>query len=133
MLHFPRRRKAAELMVKHRSRNLTYSAALHSFRASLTMKTLVGVRSVLSHVATRDDSAAHFARGRAHSVGQKASLRSYMPQEHWPYLICTMFVYKIPYRRARAWPSGQARPSASAEQRYLAYKYNVLSIFSNTV
>ena len=27
-------------------------------------------------------------------------------------------VYKIPYRRARTWP----RPSASREQRYLAYK-----------
>ena len=33
-------------------------------------------------------------------------------------------VYKIPYRRARAWPSGciAFRPSASREQRYLAYK-----------
>ena len=49
MFHFPRsvtvlyirRRKAAELMVKHRSRNLTYSAALQSFGASPTMKTLV--------------------------------------------------------------------------------------------
>ena len=30
-------------------------------------------------------------------------------------------VYKIPYRRARAWPSGCIRPSASREQRYLAY------------
>ena len=32
-------------------------------------------------------------------------------------------VYKIPYRRARAWPSGCSafRPSASREQRYLAY------------
>ena len=32
---------------------------------------------------------------------------------------CIQVVYKIPYRRARAWP----RPSASREQRYLAYKY----------
>ena len=55
MLHYPRsvtglyirRRKAAELMAKHISRNLTYSAALQSFGASPTMKTLVGVRSAL--------------------------------------------------------------------------------------
>ena len=55
MLHFPRsvtglyirRRKAAELMVEHRSRNLKYIAALQSFGASPTMKTLVGVRSAL--------------------------------------------------------------------------------------
>ena len=58
MLNFPRsvtflyirRRKAAELMVKHRSRNLTYSAALQSFGASPTMKTLVGVRSALKEL-----------------------------------------------------------------------------------
>ena len=58
MLHFPRnvtglyirRRKAAELMVKHRSRNLTYGAALQSFGASPTMKTLVGVRSALKEL-----------------------------------------------------------------------------------
>ena len=32
-------------------------------------------------------------------------------------------VYKIPYRRARTWPSvARASPSASREQRYLAYK-----------
>ena len=32
-------------------------------------------------------------------------------------------VYKIPYRRARAWPRPSAfRPSASRKQRYLAYK-----------
>ena len=37
-------------------------------------------------------------------------------------------VYKIPYRRARAWPSG-FRPSASREQRYLAY--NRSAIFLN--
>ena len=37
-----------------------------------------------------------------------------------------IIVYKIPYRRARAWPSGCSafRPSASREQRYLAYKNN---------
>ena len=34
------------------------------------------------------------------------------------YNVRTSFVYKIPYRHARAWP----RPSASREQRYLAYK-----------
>ena len=58
MLHFPRsvtglcirRRKAAELMVKHISRNLTYSDALQSFGASPTMKTLVGVRSALKEL-----------------------------------------------------------------------------------
>ena len=32
-------------------------------------------------------------------------------------------VYKIPYRRARAWP----RPSASREQRYLAYNARTVS------
>ena len=42
-----RRRKAAELMVKHRSRNLTYSSVLQFFGASPTMNTLVGVRSAL--------------------------------------------------------------------------------------
>ena len=31
-------------------------------------------------------------------------------------ILHTSLVYKIPYRRARAWPS------ASREQRYLAYK-----------
>ena len=38
------------------------------------------------------------------------------------YLVCNI-VYKIPYRRARAWPSGciAFRPSALREQRYLAY------------
>ena len=36
----------------------------------------------------------------------------------WHYIL----VYKIPYRRARAWPSGCRLPSASREQRYLAYK-----------
>ena len=58
ILHFHRsvtglyigRRKAAELMVKHRSRNLTYSAALQSFEAYPTMKTLVGVRSALKEL-----------------------------------------------------------------------------------
>ena len=58
MLYFPRsetglykiRRKAAELMVKHRSRNSTYSAALQSFGASPNMKTLVGVRSALKEL-----------------------------------------------------------------------------------
>ena len=36
----------------------------------------------------------------------------------------SIVVYKIPYRRARAWPSARSafRPSASREQRYLAYK-----------
>ena len=34
------------------------------------------------------------------------------------------FVYKIPYRRARAWHSA-FRPSASREQRYLAYKRKI--------
>ena len=34
-------------MVKHRSRNLTYSSALQFFGASPTMNTLVGVRSAL--------------------------------------------------------------------------------------
>ena len=58
MLNFPRsvtglyirRRKAAELMLKNRSRNLTYSAALQSFRASLAIKTFVGVRSALKEL-----------------------------------------------------------------------------------
>ena len=58
MLNFPRsvtglyirRRKSAELMVEHRSRNLTYSAALQSFEASSTMKKLVGVRSTLKEL-----------------------------------------------------------------------------------
>ena len=45
-------RKAAELMVKHRSRNLTYSTALQSFGASSTMKTFVGVRSALKELYT---------------------------------------------------------------------------------
>ena len=38
-------------------------------------------------------------------------------------------VYKIPYRRARAWP----RPSASREQRYLAYKDRRYCIFLTTL
>ena len=58
MLHFPRsvtglyirRRKATELMVKHIPKNLTYCAALQSFGASPTMKTLVGVRSALKEL-----------------------------------------------------------------------------------
>ena len=58
MLYFPRsvsglnttRRKAAELMVKHRSRNLTYSAALRAFGALPRMETLVGVRSALKEL-----------------------------------------------------------------------------------
>ena len=39
-------------------------------------------------------------------------------------VVWVMVVYKIPYRRARAWPLGLLafRPSASREQRYLAYK-----------
>ena len=39
-------------------------------------------------------------------------------------IIELVVVYKIPYRRARAWPSAsrEQRPSASREQRYLAYK-----------
>ena len=37
-------------------------------------------------------------------------------------------VYKIPYRRARAWPSG-FRPSASREQRYLAYNNSTRFVF----
>ena len=38
-----------------------------------------------------------------------------------------VFVYKIPYRRARAWPSGCSafRPSASGDQRYLAYNWSL--------
>ena len=42
-------------------------------------------------------------------------------------LAAAEFVYKIPYRRARAWPSGCSafRPSASREQRYLAYNCRV--------
>ena len=41
-----------------------------------------------------------------------------------------LFVYNIPYRRARAWPSGCSafRPSASREQRYLAYNTFVFKI-----
>ena len=39
--------------------------------------------------------------------------------------LSSQFVYKIPYRRARAWPSGCFRPSASREQRYLAYKKSI--------
>ena len=58
MLQFPpsvpgidnRARKAAELMVKHRSRNLTYSRALQAFGASPKMETLVGVRSALKEL-----------------------------------------------------------------------------------
>ena len=40
-------------------------------------------------------------------------------------------VYKIPYRRARAWPSGCSafRPSASREQRYLAYKVRARVVY----
>ena len=43
------------------------------------------------------------------------------------------FVYKIPYRRARAWPSGRvrARVKVSCIQRYLAYKTEAL--FCNLV
>ena len=39
--------------------------------------------------------------------------------------LSSQFVYKIPYRRARAWPSGCFRPSASREQRYLAYNKSI--------
>ena len=39
------------------------------------------------------------------------------------YLVYKKFVYKIPYRRAHL----AFRPSASREQRYLAYKYDVSS------
>ena len=42
--------KKKELMMKHRSRNLTYSATLQSFGASPTMKILVGVRSALKEL-----------------------------------------------------------------------------------
>ena len=37
------------------------------------------------------------------------------------FIVYIILVYKIPYRRARALPSG-FRPSASREQRYFAYK-----------
>ena len=36
----------------------------------------------------------------------------------WPYEAASLIVYKIPYRRARAWPS------ASREQMYHAYNTN---------
>ena len=41
----------------------------------------------------------------------------------------SIFVYKIPYRRAHAW----SRPSWSREQRYLAYKFNLSSKYSNSM
>ena len=40
-----------------------------------------------------------------------------MSLSYWFSHACVHVVYKIPYRRARVWPSGCAR-----EQRYLAYK-----------
>ena len=58
MLQYPRSvtgvssrgRKAASLMVKHRSRNLTYGAALQAFGASPTMENLATVRSALKEL-----------------------------------------------------------------------------------
>ena len=47
-----------------------------------------------------------------------------------PPLNWELLVYKIPYRLARAWPSG-FRPSASREQRYFAYKGAPRSIPGN--
>ena len=44
------------------------------------------------------------------------------------FLISLRLVYKIPYLRARAWPSSAFRPSASREQRYLAYNFASLAI-----
>ena len=37
-------------------------------------------------------------------------------------------VYKIPYRRARAWPSGCLKAECAREQRYLAYKVKNTSV-----
>ena len=45
-----RARKATELMVKHRSGNLTYSRALQAFGASPKMETQVGVKSALKEL-----------------------------------------------------------------------------------
>ena len=47
---YKKKEGAAELMMKHRSRNLTYSAVLQSFGASPTMKTLFGVRRALKEL-----------------------------------------------------------------------------------
>ena len=43
-------RKAAELMVKHRSRNLTYRTALKNFGTDPKMETLVALRGVLKEL-----------------------------------------------------------------------------------
>ena len=63
-----------------------HSLCRHKARRGYTLKSMVCVKFILSHI---DE--------------------------------CCILVYKIPYRRARAWPAG-FRPSASREQRYLAYK-----------
>ena len=36
-----------------------------------------------------------------------------------------IFVYKIPYRRARAWPSGLGRVRARAKESYIQKKYKL--------
>ena len=52
-----------------------------------------------------------------------------MPAQATNFIVCKILVYKIPYRRARAWTGGCSafRPSASREQRYLAYKQDTFA------